>query len=48
MSHVLHLLLTLITVGLWLIVWLGLGIVGGVQRRMITVDDFGNAVEQKL
>jgi hypothetical protein len=47
-SHVLHLLLTLVTVGLWLIPWLGLGVLGGVKRRMITIDEFGNLVDQKL
>jgi hypothetical protein len=47
-SHVLHLFLTLLTVGIWLIFWLGLGVAGGVKRRMITVDEYGNVVEQKL
>jgi len=47
-SHLLHLFLTLITVGLWLILWLVLGVVGGVKRRMITVDEYGNVVEQRL
>ena len=47
-SHLLHLFLTLITLGIWLIFWLGLGVLGGVKRRMITVDEFGNVVEQKL
>ena len=48
MSHLLHLFLTLITVGIWLIFWLGLGVLGGIKRRMITVDEFGNVVEQKI
>lgn len=47
-SHGLHLFLSIITLGLWLIPWLGLGMVGGVKRRMITIDGFGNTVEQKL
>ncbi|MFN8187423.1 MAG: hypothetical protein U0R69_10130 [Gaiellales bacterium] len=47
-SHLLHLFLTLITLGIWLIFWLGLGVLGGVKRRMITVDEYGNVVEQKL
>jgi hypothetical protein len=25
-----------------------LGVAGGVKRRMITVDEFGNVVEQRL
>ena len=47
-SHLLHLFLTLISVGIWLIFWLGLGVLGGIKRRMITVDEFGNVVEQKI
>lgn len=47
-SHVLHFLLTVFTLGLWLIFWLGLGVLGGVKRRMLTVDEFGNVVDQKL
>jgi hypothetical protein len=47
-NNLLHLFLTIITLGIWLIFWLGLGIVGGVKRRMITVDEFGNIVEQKI
>lgn len=42
------LLLTLVTFGFWLIAWLGLGILAGVKRRMVTVDEFGNVVQQKL
>jgi hypothetical protein len=45
---VLHFFLTLFTVGIWLIFWLVLGTVGGVKRRMIIVDEYGNVVEQKL
>jgi hypothetical protein len=31
-SHVLHLLLTIITFGTWLLVWALIGILGGVKR----------------
>jgi hypothetical protein len=48
-SHTLHLLLTIFTLGLWgLFVWLPLSIFGGMKRRMITIDEYGNSVEQKL
>jgi hypothetical protein len=47
-NNTLHLLLTIFTVGLWGIVWIVLLITGGVKRRMVTIDEFGNAVEQKL
>jgi hypothetical protein len=47
-NNLLHFFLAVITVGLWLIVWLGFGVLGGVKRRMITIDEYGNVVEQKL
>jgi hypothetical protein len=47
-NHLLHLFLAVITFGLWLIPWLILGVGAGVKRRMVTIDEFGNAVDQKL
>jgi hypothetical protein len=47
-SHVLHFFLVLFTLGLWLIVWFLLGVGGGVKRTLITVDEYGNVIEQKL
>lgn len=47
-SHLLHFFLTVFTLGIWLIAWFGLGVFGGVQRRMVTIDEFGNVVDQKL
>jgi hypothetical protein len=35
------LILSLLTAGLWLPVWLGLAIFGGEKRIAITVDDWG-------
>ena len=40
-NHVLHLLLSIITAGLWLIVWIIVAIGGGERRRVISVDDVG-------
>jgi hypothetical protein len=48
LNHVLHLILTLVTVGLWGIVWIALAIFGGQKRRMISVDEYGNLVEQNI
>lgn len=42
-SHLLHLILTIITLGAWLIVWILLVIFGGQKTKVITVDDRGNA-----
>lgn len=41
-NHVLHLILTLITLGFWLIPWIVLVIVGKEKRMMVSVDDYGN------
>lgn len=46
-SHVLHLLLSLITVGLWLPVWLCIGVFGGEKRRVVSVDHCGLVVSRK-
>jgi hypothetical protein len=41
-NHILHLLLTILTAGLWgLFVWLPLSIFGGEKRRMVSVDEYG-------
>ena len=36
-NHILHLLLSIITVGVWLPVWILLGIFGGEKRKVIHV-----------
>ncbi len=40
-NHILHLLLTILTGGFWIIVWLFLVVFGGNERRMIYVDARG-------
>ena len=41
-NHVLHLLLSIVTLGLWIPVWILLSIFGGEKRRAISVDECGN------
>ncbi len=41
-NHVLHLILTLVTAGVWVIVWVALALLGGEKREIIQVDEFGN------
>lgn len=41
-NHLLHLILSVLTVGLWLIVWAILAIIGGEKRRVLRVDEAGN------
>lgn len=40
-NHILHLLLTVLTLGLWVVVWISVVIWGGERRRMIVVDEYG-------
>lgn len=46
-NHILHLILSLITCGLWLPVWGFLGIFKGQKRRLIELDEFGLACVTK-
>lgn len=47
-NHVLHLLLSVLTVGIWAIfVWLPLAIFMSEKRIVLQVDDFGNVLRQK-
>jgi hypothetical protein len=48
-NHVLHLLLTLLTLGVWLFfVWIPLMAFGGEMRYHLTVDDHGNEGFERL
>jgi uncharacterized membrane protein len=40
-NHLLHLILTCITLGVWSLVWLG-AVICGEKRRVVAVDTFGN------
>jgi hypothetical protein len=41
-NHVLHLILTLVTFGLWAIVWIALAFIQKPRHRVIAVDEYGN------
>lgn len=41
-NHILHLILTIITLGVWSIVWLLMVILGGEKHKMISVNEYGN------
>jgi hypothetical protein len=47
-NHVLHLILTIVTLGLWAIVWILMAILGGEKRRLVTVDPYGNVANRKV
>lgn len=40
-NHVLHLILTIVTLGLWAVVWILTAIFAGEKTRFVTVDDHG-------
>lgn len=43
-NHVLHLILSLITFGLWIPVWIVVTIAAGKKTRLITVNEQGSVV----
>jgi hypothetical protein len=47
-NHILHLILTLVTCGVWAIVWIVLAFVGGERRIALNVDDYGNVLRQEM
>jgi hypothetical protein len=47
-NHVLHLLLTIFTLGLWAIVWIGVVMFGGEKRALLIVDEYGNTQLRQL
>lgn len=47
-NHVLHLLISIFTCGLWAIVWIALAVTGGEKRHLVQVDEWGNVSVQHL
>jgi hypothetical protein len=46
-NHVLHLILTIITLGVWLIVWILVSVMSGEKRLALRVDAEGNVLQTK-
>jgi hypothetical protein len=46
-NHVLHLILSIITFGLWLIVWLIVSLTGGEKRRLLVLEVDGSVSYRK-
>jgi hypothetical protein len=40
-NHVLHLILSIVTLGLWIPVWILVTIMSGEKRRIVSVDEYG-------
>lgn len=47
-NHILHLLLSVLLLGIWLIVWILLIATGGERRELVAVDEAGNVTWRKL
>jgi hypothetical protein len=46
-NHLLHLLLTIFTFGLWGFVWIAVVAIGGEKREVIAIDEYGNTNIQR-
>jgi hypothetical protein len=46
-NHILHLILTIVTLGIWAIVWILLTLLGGEKRAVVSVDEYGNTLAQR-
>jgi hypothetical protein len=46
-NHVLHLIITLLTFGLWLFVWPLVWVLNRRQTLILTVDEYGNILAQQ-
>jgi hypothetical protein len=47
-NHVLHAILTIFTCLLWGIVWIVVASTGGETRELLSVDEYGNVLYQRL
>ena len=47
-NHILHVILSVITLGVWLLIWALVGLLGGEKRRTITIDEYGNVLVSDL
>jgi hypothetical protein len=46
-NHILHLILTLITLGIWAIVWILVTLLGGEKHAVVSIDEYGNTLAQR-
>jgi hypothetical protein len=47
-NHVLHAIISFFTCGLWIVIWLVLGLSGGEKRRIVRVDQYGNTTLESV
>jgi len=46
-NHLLHFFISILTIGLWVFVWIGLAVFGGERRTVVSVDEYGRLVESR-
>jgi len=47
-NHTVHLIATIFTCGIWGLVWLVIALTGGVKRKMVSVDAYGQLLVQNI
>ncbi len=47
-NHILHLLVTVLTIGIWAFVWILLVLTGGERRELVRVDESGRVTVEAL
>jgi hypothetical protein len=47
-NHTVHLIATIFTCGIWGLVWLVIALTGGIKRKMISVDEYGQLLVQNI
>ena len=47
-NHILHFIITLLTLGFWGIIWIALALMGGEKREIVQVDEWGSSSVSKL
>ena len=47
-NHVLHFIIGFFTLFLWWIVWAVIAITGGEKRELVSVDEYGNVLVQRI
>ena len=47
-NHTVHLIATIFTCGLWGLVWIVIALTGGIKRKMVSVDEYGQLLVQNI
>lgn len=47
-NHTVHLIATIFTCGIWGLVWIVIALTGGIKRKMVSVDDYGQLLVQNI